>query len=399
MKLYLILLLFYFGVIATISIENGIDVSKNGIDISNMPVSICGWPSLHEDGRFPPANTRQAQRFLSIALNQNIVADGIFNNLTTSQIEEFQEKNGIKATGYLNIDTWPQLVSVVTPTYFGSSGIAVEALQDSLNWNGFEVVTTGIFDEQTINATRAFQINRGADEKSGEIIDSQTWHLLITQCNSTGSHGYFWFDAGWPQGNITQSTLTCLKNAGFSYGIFQCWREQGEGTFWEECISNIENAWLSGYSSVGIYMYPNRQYDPTMQVLQLMGNLTENNVKFDIIMLDIEGTDWYNYTIESNKDFMISLKTALKNFNVSLSIYCGPLWEQYFGIDFTAFADVPLIYAHYDNVPSTYDWDYAPYGGWLKASGKQFFDGVSPEVLCNLPLDWDWSPTPFWVSK
>lgn len=36
------------------------------------------------------------------------------------------------------------------------------------------------------------------------------------------------------------------------------------------------------------------------------------------------------------------------------------------------------------------------YGGWAAAAGKQFWDGVDPEVLCGVPMDWDWSPAPFW---
>ena len=59
-----------------------------------------------------------------------------------------------------------------------------------------------------------------------------------------------------------------------------------------------------------------------------------------------------------------------------------------------------MVYAHYDLVPSDYDFvDTAP-GGWTTPAGKQFWDGQQGEVLCEdkggKVMDWDWSPTPFW---
>ena len=182
---------------------------KSQLDTTNMPESICGWPSLHEGGRFPPANTRLAQRLLSIALGEEIVPDGVFTSATTDQIKEFQALVGDAVDGYLNIDTWPDLIMVATPLELGATGVAVEALQDTLIWNGFEVVINGVYDDQTANATKQFQLSRGSTLVSGETVDAPTWHLLTTQCNSTGSPGLFWFDAGWPQGNLTGPCVVC----------------------------------------------------------------------------------------------------------------------------------------------------------------------------------------------
>ena len=229
-------------------------VASSEIDTHDMPRSICGWPSLHEGGRFAPVNTRIAQRMLSIAINQPIQVDGIFTSETTKQIEEFESIYGLEVDGYLNIDSWPTLIDLMSPLEYGSSGLGVEALQDALNWNGFKVIETGVYDEETINATSSFQSLRGASEKTGKTVDYQTWHLLITQCNSTSTPSY-WFDAGWPQGNMSKDTLKCLHDAGFVYAIFECWREKDGGTWWQECVQNIQNAWETGYSSVGGYVY------------------------------------------------------------------------------------------------------------------------------------------------
>lgn len=115
-------------------------------------------------------------------------------------------------------------------------------------------------------------------------------------------------------------------------------------------------------------------------------------------MLDVEGDKWVEYSIEQNQQFLLELRAVFDSAGISLFMYSGSTWTRNFGENFTSFSDMPLIYAHYDNVPSFYDYDYAPYGGWNFATGKQFFDGIEPEVLCGISLDWDWSPEPFWRS-
>lgn len=338
------------------------------------------------------------QRILSIALGRDIPPTGVFSDSTTQDIIDFQALAGLPENGFMNCDSWPTLLDTVTPLSAGATGVPVEALQDGLQWSGYEVAMTGVFDEQTKVALARFQADRGATATGGDIVDAQTWHLITTQCNST-LESHYWFDFGWPQGNGTQETLRCLLDAGFEFGVFECWREQGEGTFWPECVASIANAWAVGYAAVDVYMYPNRNYDPTSQAEQLMGNLTLNQVRFGAVMLDVEGDDWYGFSQEQNRQFMLDLKAAFASFEQPLRVYSGRAWDDYFGANFTDFSMYPLIYAHYDNVPSTYDWDFSPYGGWTKASGKQFWDGVSPEVSCGLSIDWDWSPVPFWFQR
>ena len=59
------------------------------------------------------------------------------------------------------------------------------------------------------------------------------------------------------------------------------------------------------------------------------------------------------------------MQSVLEQAGVRYTVYSGRSWTQYFGDAFTAFKDAPLIYAHYDLVPSFYDAVAAPmYGGW-----------------------------------
>ena len=61
------------------------------------------------------------------------------------------------------------------------------------------------------------------------------------------------------------------------------------------------------------------------------------------VMLDIEGPTW-NYTQSENRDYVLALRAAVERSGLNVTIYCTN-WPQTFGSDFTAFKDVPLIYA------------------------------------------------------
>ena len=171
------------------------EVTSSDLDLSDMPVSICGWPSLHTTGKFPEWNTRLAQYLLGYVLEEDIPVDGIFTDETTDQISRYQAQAGLEVNGYLNSNTWPSLVEEVSPLLLGATGRPVEALQDTLTVNGYPVSISGVFDDMTKDALASFQVDRGASVVNGEEVDEQTWHLLATQCNIS-LPGHYWFDAG-----------------------------------------------------------------------------------------------------------------------------------------------------------------------------------------------------------
>jgi hypothetical protein len=159
------------------------------------------------------------------------------------------------------------------------------------------------------------------------------------------------------------------------------------------------------------------------------------------IMLDIEGPTW-NFTQSENRDYVLALRSAVERGGLNVTVYCTN-WPETFGPDFTAFKDVPLIYAvraytffyendpivqllilvlfrnmqHYDLVPSYYDYIEHPFGGWVVCftpacvdvalhriaatcltstcqvpDGKQFWDGAGDVEVCGFTggdnLDW-----------
>ena len=147
----------------------------------------------------------------------------------------------------------------------------VQALQDSLSFNGFATNVTGEFDVDTAKQVVAFKSSR-AMNTSDPAVDFETWHLLTSGCNSSKSSA-FWIDVGWPQGSVTDDQLQCLRKVGFKFITFECWLERNGGIFWQPCVDNIFRAQAAGFP-VGVYMFPWRAADPSVQVSQLIGNLT-----------------------------------------------------------------------------------------------------------------------------
>ena len=135
--------------------------------------------------------------------------DGIFESRTENALREFQRLRGFPVTGSANRTTWdrlyadyraalafnspPRQISVfpLEPTGYvmvsGSGGFAVAAVQHMLlelhhHYSELsDVIVTGIYDEQTVNAIRTFQ------KKSGLPVDGNvgllTWNALADQYN------------------------------------------------------------------------------------------------------------------------------------------------------------------------------------------------------------------------
>ena len=297
--------------------------------------------------------------------------------------------------GDLGSATWQTLVAATTPIAAGAAGAAVGAVQDGLNAAGFAVPISGQYDAATVAALAAFQTSRGASVTSGALVDLQTMHLLASGCNATLATQAFWLDVGWPQGLLSVEALTCVRETGFRFLTQEVWLE--ESSWFATGAANIANAWAAGFESVGAYVFPVRAHDPTQEAAQILGNLSAAKVRYDNIMIDIEGNDWSSYSQAENRDFISALRTGLEAGGAKIVVYCGSEWPQFFGANFTAFSDLPVVYAHYDNVPSYVDAVDHPYGGWAMPSGKQIWDGAQGETICGLgAIDWDWSAKPFW---
>ena len=357
----------------------------------------CGWPYLEQNFVRPShIQTRLVQRLLNMTN-----ASGIFDDATTEALKAFQTANGLPSDGDIGSQTWPVLTATASSITFGANGMsAIIGAQEILTEYGFNTTLSGNFDLQTVTALAAFSQSRGADDTSGKLLGPQQWHLLATNCNSSAPNSTFWMDIGWPQGLLNVETLTCMREY-FGFITFECWLERS--AWFPTCAQNIANAHSAGFSDkeIGVYMFPVRADDPSLQASWLVSNLTAVGAVYNTIMIDIEGDDWVtdNRTQADNREFITALRDGLESAGQKVVIYSGLQWITYFGKDFTSFSDLPVVYAHYDLVPSFYDFLDSPYGGWTRPSGKQFWDGQQGEVLCGTgPIDWDWSDRQWWLE-
>ena len=153
----------------------------------------------------------QIQQFLRTLQITNgdkvtVPVDGIYDSKTKDAVREFQIKSGLPATGTVDKKTYDLLYeknldaefeqSEPLPLYIFQNGQSVKKgeksdfvmlLQIMLNaltiaYDDFAPVEiTGIFEDETENAVRAFQ-SRNNVPPSG-IVDKQTWNLLVINYN------------------------------------------------------------------------------------------------------------------------------------------------------------------------------------------------------------------------
>lgn len=156
-------------------------------------------------------NLQQYLRQLSYE-EENIPAppvDGIFESQTTEALKEYQRSRGLAETGRADLETWERLYAdyrasiaynspprriavfppdpasyVMTP---GSVGFVVSALQHMLRelHHSYsvlsDVVITGVYDTQTQNAVKAFQLLNFLPEDGN--VGLLTWNEIADQYN------------------------------------------------------------------------------------------------------------------------------------------------------------------------------------------------------------------------
>lgn len=113
-----------------------------------------------------------------------------FNASIKDAVKEFQEANGIFASGTVNLKTWAALLGITVEELetasrmelpllsYGNSGEQVTKLQNLLKeWKLVDWEADGIFGNKTELAVKEFQIEVGLDPTG--IVDLETWAYLL----------------------------------------------------------------------------------------------------------------------------------------------------------------------------------------------------------------------------
>lgn len=152
--------------------------------LSSTSTTTLLWPALSEGSNITwPAVTVRSLQYLLDAHGARLSVDGIFGPLTRAAVVSFQSSRHLTVDGTVGPQTWGALIFTVQ---YGSTGSAVRAVQDELNYqimkSGDKLAVDGSFGPLTRAAVITFQrdmAKKVAGFDVDGIVGPQTWHALI----------------------------------------------------------------------------------------------------------------------------------------------------------------------------------------------------------------------------
>jgi peptidoglycan hydrolase-like protein with peptidoglycan-binding domain len=141
----------------------------------------AGWPVLRPglNSTWPQVTVRSLQYLLD-AHGAKVAVDGLFGAKTEAALVAFQRAHQLTPDGATGPQTWSALIVTVAG---GSTGYAVRAVQDQMNYRGarygYGLAVDGVFGPTTRLAVLAFQA-AGQIAVDG-IVGPVTWHALLNE--------------------------------------------------------------------------------------------------------------------------------------------------------------------------------------------------------------------------
>jgi len=185
---------------------------------------------------------------------------------------------------------------------------------------------------------------------------------------------------------VSQSAWTCLKNNGNQFGIVRIYRSFGSAD--PNAATTIKNARSAGIKYVDGYIFPCKKCgNPKGQVQKAVQNLKSNGAVIGQIWIDVEGTQYWSSSKSDNVNFIRDMVDEGRAQGYVVGIYTSASqWTPITGGS-TAFSNLQLWYAHYDNKPNFSD--FKAFGGWSKPTIKQYQGDVTS---CGVGVDKNWYP-------
>lgn len=177
------------------------------------------WPMLEQGAR--GADVVALQQLLDLR-GYGLTADGLFGAGTAAAVRDFQQKNGLDASGVMWSVAWTRLAPSLRR---GSQGLAVQALQQELNVKlGLNLTVDGVFGAGTENAVKALQAQQGLQVDG--VVGPQTWLNLLGHYQALPHTGPGWYNyrdannGNWGTANTIARVKQVAANwSALGYGI------------------------------------------------------------------------------------------------------------------------------------------------------------------------------------
>ena len=207
--------------------------------------------------------------------------------------------------------------------------------------------------------------------------------LIVAAANAAT----FGFDISQP---ISTSTAQCLKGYGYDWIAPRAWTSTGHHD--SAACTSLISAKNAGIKQRDVYMFPcpTCSASARTQIDDMITYLDDNcGAEWSgMIWLDIEGSQYWLGNSSANRTWYQDLVSACKGrFGIKCGVYASYYqWESIFGtVGYCYGSDLPLWYAHYDNVANFSD--YNEFGCWKTPSVKQYEGDVT---LCSFNIDKDY---------
>merc|ERR1712000_75492 len=191
------------------------------------------------------------------------------------------------------------------------------------------------------------------------------------------------FDLSYFQGDVSESTFSCLKSAGYDFGIIEASKgsEYGLNPYISSVVANVD-----------VYIFPDTSYSASSEITSYITDLINDGVlTTNMVWMDIEGSEYWSSSCSDNQNW---LKEAIDTVN---SLYKGCGLSTCVGIyssesqwspimrNTSMFSSYQLWWAYY-NGGATFS-DFTPFGGWTKPNIKQY---KGTTYTCSTAIDLDY---------
>eukprot|EP01112_Ceratiomyxa_fruticulosa_P001740 TRINITY_DN11904_c0_g1_i1.p1 TRINITY_DN11904_c0_g1~~TRINITY_DN11904_c0_g1_i1.p1 ORF type:complete len:350 (-),score=81.66 TRINITY_DN11904_c0_g1_i1:213-1262(-) len=184
------------------------------------------------------------------------------------------------------------------------------------------------------------------------------------------------------------TSFQCLKKAGASFAVVRCYTGGAPDA---ACPKTVMSAWAANLTSVQLYLTPcttSSCPSASAQVTGLSTFIEANNIKHDMLWLDISAPTTWPTTPSSNQIVFQQLVSTAVQLNFAVGVYTTQNdWFTIMGSTFTSGSSLPLTYAYLDG-EENFD-DFVPFAGWTQPHGKQYKANVN---MCSTTVDFDYRP-------